>query len=513
MANGSCRTWVSALSAMMLLSVLTLLSTPVSAQADNTWIATTTQNASNAAYWENGTLAAGQNIWFIDAYDGSCSWDVANTFGDFKIRTGYAGTITQGAAFTITSYNQVAGIFTASTSYWLTCTGNFIQLGGTITYDKLKLTMSGITKSLTFTQAGPAQNLDSVIFAGSTTVTQNTINNPFGYEVSIATAMTVNAGVIVTIASGSTIRYGTGATGANFVNNGQIDGPGLLRFMTYNLDKTILFGTVNAPVQLYAHSASTQNSVITLAGNTVLGGALSAVSAHATRTITLDLSASNYALSAIDITIGTRGIINARASTIPCLGNWDSSAGTFTKATSTVKFTGSSKTLKTAGTGFYNLIIEAGASYTLQSNVKTENYWKNGTLILNGNTLTVNNDQAPVFTTTPSVFNVSYLMAYSYDADTYDREGTIITYGLETFMPELTINSATGFVNSTAPLTIGTYLVGISASDGNHTVWQSFILEVMPLEEPPPETPSISFALVIIPAMIGVVLLIAWKRW
>jgi hypothetical protein len=95
---------------------------------------------------------------------------------------------------------------------------------------------------------------------------------------------------------------------------------------------------------------------------------------HATATYTLDLSAFNYALTAKTITIGTRGILTGRASTITSSGNVDFSAGQFNKNTSTLIMTGAGKTIKTANTNGapYNLQV-SGTISTLSSLNVTNN--------------------------------------------------------------------------------------------------------------------------------------------
>jgi hypothetical protein len=104
-----------------------------------------------------------------------------------------------------------------------------------------------------------------------------------------------------------------------------------------------------------------------------------------TFTISLDLSVNNYALSATDITIGTRGIINGRASTITSSGNWDSSAGTFTAGTSTLVMTGSSKTIKTANTNGAPYNFQESGTTTTSSSINITH----SLTVDNGKTLTI----------------------------------------------------------------------------------------------------------------------------
>jgi hypothetical protein len=91
---------------------------------------------------------------------------------------------------------------------------------------------------------------------------------------------------------------------------------------------------------------------------------LGVLSAHAANTCTLDLSASNFALTAKTITVGVRGILNARGSVVTSNGTFDSSAGTFTQGTSTL-IMGANANLVLAVAGCYHLRVASGVTATL----------------------------------------------------------------------------------------------------------------------------------------------------
>ena len=98
-----------------------------------------------------------------------------------------------------------------------------------------------------------------------------------------------------------------------------------------------------------------------------------------------------YFLGSYTYNVGGFYILNignfyAQSATINCSGHWDSSPtdAHFISGTSTVTLTGTGKnilanTSDACAGGFYNLIIDTGASYTLGSNV-----WYNGTLTETG---------------------------------------------------------------------------------------------------------------------------------
>jgi len=386
----------------------------VLAQSNNTWIATTTQSASNAAYWQNGTLTAGQNVWFINAYDGSCNWDVAGSFGNFKITTGYAGTITQQASFSVTAYSQVAGTYTGSVSYILTDSGNFVITGGTTVNNVLRLTMTG----------------DGTIYSSSTVcpwLYDFTINNNVTWNLGIsgvAHNLIVASEKTLTIAENQNLIWVTYYSGS-IINSGIIAGTGTLRIRYYNVDTTLAsIGMITAALNIYAHPDSTSNRICTLSTNITSPSTFLISSENAIFTMTLDLSASNHALSATDITIGTRGILNGRASTITCSGNWDSSAGTFTAGTSTLIMSGTSKTIKTANTNGapYNLTISGTVSTLSSLNVT------NNLTIDAGKSLTMGSGMSL------TVGNLSSAGSLSLQSDTYTpnpvvNSGSIVQNG------------------------------------------------------------------------------------
>ena len=164
--------------------------------------------------------------------------------------------------------------------------------------------------------------------------------------------------------------------GGALSNLGTIAGTGQLAIWNYGATPTatISFGVVNVGVWI-TEWAPAGSTTLTLTSNTTFGAGLVLDSnGDGANTVTLDLSVSNYALSANGVTVGAGGILNGRYSTITCSGNWDSSAGTFTEGTSTVIMSGTTKTIKTANTNgeLYNLQVR-GAVASLSSLNVTNN--------------------------------------------------------------------------------------------------------------------------------------------
>lgn len=432
--------------------------------------------ASTATNWVGDSLPeAGDNLLWDATNTSICTFDLALAFGSLTIGAGYTGTgvavITQGASFSVTSFSMAAGTFTGSTSYTLTCSGNFVFSGTILTAHLLKLVMTGSAITVLANTY-----FDSLTINNNLTVTAPT------------TGLTVNS--VVTVASGKTLTIAAGSLlvwksyGTSFTNSGILAGTGTFKILAYSADKTMTFGVVNCPVYLQLLSTSAGSQTITVGAATTLGSTLTVDSADAAKTMTLDLSASNYALSAAGITIGTRGIINGRGSQIIDTGIWNSQNGTFTKGTSTVHLTGTSKNLwMESGGMFNNLIIPSGASYTLRTAGKTYNLWKNGTFTTTGKAFYVNNNQAPTIDTLPSPLRIPYYEDYSYDVNATDRENqSQLVYVMTSDLPGLSINATTGVISISHNIENGTFYIHITVSDGNHTAYQNYTLVVSPLD-------------------------------
>src|SRR5947199_5664086 len=101
------------------------------------------------------------------------------------------------------------------------------------------------------------------------------------------------------------------------------------------------------------------SGTLTTSGNNITGGSsLSLVG-------TGGLTASTSTLTFLDVTVGTGTTFSFTSGACTCSGNWDSSAGTFTKGTSTVTMSGTTKTVKQQSAsvnGFYNLTISGTVS-------------------------------------------------------------------------------------------------------------------------------------------------------
>jgi len=297
----------------------------------------------------------------------NCTWDLALTMGDFTLETGFVGWVNHSTVnFGVRDLVLNGGKLNTPSTKYIVVSGNVSKngaitvVGGNGANTGLALNMTGAGKSLAGTVAIIAWSLN---FVDDTTIIGQ-VN---------AKKIAIGVGAIVTVSAASTFYWHN--VEDTFSNAGEITGAGLFYISNHFQNANWNPGTISCSTIIYAIASSTGSRTLTFTGSgAMIHGSILLYSAHATNFMTLDLSASNHALNAIDITIGARGILNGRASQIDDSGNWDSYAGTFTEGLSTAIMTGTTKTIKTANTNaeFNNLQI-SGTIATLSSLNVTNN--------------------------------------------------------------------------------------------------------------------------------------------
>jgi PKD repeat protein/formylmethanofuran dehydrogenase subunit C len=112
----------------------------------------------------------------------------------------------------------------------------------------------------------------------------------------------------LSIASGKQLNLYLLST-LTFSNLGTIAGPGILDLRAYGGDKTLTFGTITAPIEMWI-SASEASRTISLGANANFGSTLSLWSSHATNTLTLS-HGTNYQLTvAGEVALSNRIILS-----------------------------------------------------------------------------------------------------------------------------------------------------------------------------------------------------------
>jgi len=323
-----------------------------------TWAATGNSYSGIAASWSPaGVPATGDNITFDATSVYNCNWNTTVTLGIFSMNTGYSGTVTQATNLGMWNGVHTTGTLTGSTSYWITCLNNYTHTAGTETSQTIKLDMNGTNGC--YISATNDRLYSLRISAANIKITPGSLASTNSFSVLVGASCYPSTGSFY-------IRY----YGANtFSNLGQmLPGSGTFTMQFFDTNPSVDFGSGGANwILMLLASSGASRTVILASAQTV--GTMFVWSDHVTNTLTLDLSASNYAFSCAGLTVGTRGILLGRGSQITDSGAWGSSAGTFTAGTSSVHLTGATKTVKTANTNgaFYDLSVEG--TYTTASSV------------------------------------------------------------------------------------------------------------------------------------------------
>jgi hypothetical protein len=276
--------------------------------ATSKWIADGAHGnlASTAANWDTPP-AAGRDILFDASSVVNCTFDIALALGAYLQDTGYSGVVTQTASFSVTSWLIKAGTFTPTSTYTLSCAGNFGRTGGAITYPGPRLIQGTGTFNV-------AAGIDFNDYRVTGAVTMS------GYP-DVIHAFQVDVGAELTIAASAT-PYVQLYAGSTFVNNGKIHLGASSLFSIYaRANQTIgSLGTIDGTgtLRLYLHSDASASFAFTASADWAVSCPMSILSNHASNVLTVDLSASNYILSAPTITFGARVTFNGRASQIRC---------------------------------------------------------------------------------------------------------------------------------------------------------------------------------------------------
>jgi hypothetical protein len=426
--------------------------------------------ASNGDNWFPATAPeAGDSVNFTDGDDTDCTWDLAISLDELSMEVNYAGTITQVASFSADYYYQDTGVFVGDPSYTLTVYADFYCANasfhppsgvGKIVNFTLRLVMSGDGGNLTL----PSCYLYDLTLLDNTSLK---IYGGVGTYVGISNQFTTTAG--------KTLTLDTVATGFSIYDSaipiatlrGTIAGVGSFCFVTDAASRNIpdlSQVTITCPVEMKNNNSGSAKT-LTATSNIVFGNVLSFVS-----TITLDLTASNYALTTAGIVIGTDGFLNGRGSVIECSGNWDSSAGTFTYGTSTLNMTGASKTIKTASAGtLYDLNISGTTStvtnsFTIAHNITVTS---TGTFSVgSGLSVTFTTSGAGIWTNRGTVNGVGTLNIDYTTADTTIIFGTV---NIATIISALAGADADRICSIDANTIFGSSIV-VSSAHGSYTM-------------------------------------------
>ncbi|MGD0818111.1 MAG: fibronectin type III domain-containing protein [Methanomassiliicoccales archaeon] len=263
------------------------------------WTAASNGAASTAANWAGGVApVTGDRLVFDSGSIKNCSFDQAMTYGSISTISTYTGILSIGANVGTTD-DQVyfGGTLTGSFSYTDMCSGDFVQHGGVITNNVLKLIMAGSGKKLQVS----AFNFYDLTFNGNTSIV-------FDYAFA-AHDIVIAPGVTVTNVNGlGGLEWQPSFGGDTFTNNGHITGTGPLILQLDGADLTLAPGTIDCPTTVSLSSLAAASRTLTLSTSSSVGS-LTIISHHTTNTITLNLN--GHTLNAPSIVISTRGVLSS----------------------------------------------------------------------------------------------------------------------------------------------------------------------------------------------------------
>lgn len=312
----------------------------------------------STATWTGGVPGVNDDA-VINTTANAISWDIPSV-KSLTLSTGYTGTLTFAATnisfgsggFTMTAVCTVTG----NTSYVVNCGGPFSHSTGTITQYTVTLALTAdVTVNTTASFYGVNVGNHKVIWANSTYTRQ--------------LGLTVSGGQLY-INAGQIFRLYTEGVSVSKIN-GTVAGPGQLMFVAYaainlaDLSQAI----ITAPLVITLLSGAPATCAVTATSVVNASGGLTVSSLDGSKVLTLDLN--GYNVNANGITVLVRGVLLGKTGTINNSGNLDSSAGTFTPATSTYVQSSTTATIKLAAGGtLYNLIaktsvITLGANMTI----------------------------------------------------------------------------------------------------------------------------------------------------
>jgi hypothetical protein len=306
------------------------------------------------------------------------------TFTGGYTQNGASSVFTQGGAVSSGTVIGSAGGTTGAPAYKWTCTGDWTASGTfLIAYDTVYVKFTTDGSVLTHNSDNYGQFYGIQVSANISSASSAPVPRE-ALVVDTNKTLTINAGTFFEI-------IGWNCT---ITNNGHISTTttGYIKFFFYsgvpqNLSYIpIIEGTGN--ISIIANYETIADTTLTMDASRSHSENFTIESANPTYKMILDCNDKN--LSGGDITVGTRGVILGGSGTITCAGNWNSSAGIFTREGSSVTLSGTSKNITmnvsdACTGGFYNLTVNPGASYTLQSNAYYWNaYTNNGSVTLNG---------------------------------------------------------------------------------------------------------------------------------
>jgi len=419
--------------------------------------------ASSPDNWDTNTAPiAGDSILFDATSTDPCTWNLALALVSFTVANGYTGTITNAATFSLS--NNFTPCYTGSTfiggTYSYSVGGNYDSHLGTATMNTATIVMTGNGKTIQMVNSYAAR-IGALSLIGGTITMASSFYLATYATISLTSSILNMANHTINIYIGSNIQV---IQGSGSITTGSMNFQTIVGIRTMSISSNVALG-----INLYVWDNS--GAATFKFGSDIM----TTGSFNAYKTVGLTVNTNGYNLTCNDFVL-INGATLQTQSPITITDNWNGANGTFTSGTSGVHFTGASGTIYANTNRFYNMMIETGASTTMQTDVYVSGYfWNNGTFSKGGHMLYLNHDQAPTYSTSP-ITTADFEDAYAYDANASDQENLGLTYALTTDHPTAVIDDETGEVTTPGAVGNGTWSMDISVTDGNHTVYQNYSL-------------------------------------
>jgi hypothetical protein len=217
--------------------------------------------ASDPLNWVGDELPIPNSMIRYDATSNSdCLWDLSTPLHSFTMETGYGGkvTISENVSIGRGWFAQHGGTLTSHYTYHITCAGDYLQTGGPLTTEVLRLTMTGDDRILSIASGS---RLRSLYITGDIAL-HNNLNMR---EMIVTGTLRIASGQTVTVVANTAYPAAT----YPLDNRGEIIG-GTLHFRNYNYNGTVAIGSAG-DVRLSLTFDAFASHILSLSGDVDCG--------------------------------------------------------------------------------------------------------------------------------------------------------------------------------------------------------------------------------------------------
>lgn len=321
--------------ALLLMGQITISYIPLDVSATEpktyTWAAVVDGFASSANNWNpTGVPVAGDNVIFDGTSARNCTWDIAGTFGDMRIRAEYSGTVLRSSSAGHVAFSDItiSGGTLNGNGKMIVVNGNFVKNGGV--FSNGVLDMAGDKKVLQI-DTPSAMGLENLTISGNITIrVYNSTGGINAYHWYIAEGATLT--LYPTAIRTMSYRVLLGLYEGAWVNHGTVRGTNastsILTFDVRNNVQTILTpGNIDCSILLKMRREETSNATVTLGGPISTHGEVELINENSFG-CTLTLNTNGYDISASGLYLDAGTILNVQDSELAIAGPYVPDKGT-----------------------------------------------------------------------------------------------------------------------------------------------------------------------------------------